>query len=137
MARLIVDTGFLVALYRRRDALHDSAIGFLRASRAQLVTVAPVVVETCFFLDTAGKTALLEWLSKGAVAVADVAPESYPALAATLGKYRDLDIDLADAALVWLAELLRAYAILTVDERHFAAFRLKGRKRFELVAWRD
>lgn len=137
MARLIVDTGFLVALYRRRDALHGRATDFLRTSRAQLVTAAPVVVETCYFLDTPGKTALLEWLAGGAVGVADVPPESYPVLAATLEKYQDLDIDFTDAALVWLAELMRTYAILTVDERHFAAFRLKGRKRFELVAWHD
>ena len=47
----------------------------------------------------------------------------------------DLDIDLADAALIWLAELVGEYQVLTVDERDFAAFRLKGRKRFELVRW--
>lgn len=135
MARLLVDTGFFVALYRGRDALHAAAVAFLRANHAQLVTVAPVVAETCYFLDAAGKIAFLEWISSAAVKIADIPVGGYPSLAGTLWKYRDLDIDFTDAALVWLAEILGAYQILTVDTRDFATFRLKGRKRFELVTW--
>jgi len=69
------------------------------------------------------------------VKIADIPVDGHPSLAATLWKYRDLHIDFTDAALVWLAEILGAYQILTVDTRDFAAFRLKGRRRFELVAW--
>ncbi|MCI0666657.1 MAG: hypothetical protein L0Y43_01220 [Methylococcaceae bacterium] len=54
MARLIVDTGFLVALYIRRDVLHESAIEFLRREAGTLITVPAVVVETCYFLDAPG-----------------------------------------------------------------------------------
>lgn len=54
LARLIVDTGFLVALYIRRDVLHESAIEFLRREAGTLITVPAVVVETCYFLDAPG-----------------------------------------------------------------------------------
>lgn len=135
MARLLVDTGFFVALYRRRDTLHAPAVAFLRANRAALVTASPVVAETCYFLDAAGKAAFLEWLANGAATIAEIPVEGYPALAALLQKYRNLDIDFADAALVWLAELIEVRAILTVDARDFATVRLKGRKRFDLVPW--
>jgi hypothetical protein len=64
-----------------------------------------------------------------------VPAQAYPALAAQLEKYADLEIDLADAALIRLAELVAEYRILTVDQRDFSAFRLKGRKRFELLRW--
>ncbi|HET9044799.1 MAG TPA: PIN domain-containing protein [Burkholderiales bacterium] len=137
MAHLLVDTGFFVALYRRRDALHAPAVAFLQANQAQLMTVAPVVTETCYFLDAAGKIAFLEWISSAAVKIADIPVDGYPSVAATLWKYRDLDIDFTDAALVWLAEIVGAFQILTVDTRDFAAFRLKRRKRFDLVAWYD
>jgi predicted nucleic acid-binding protein len=55
--------------------------------------------------------------------------------ATQLARYADLDIDLADAALIWLAQLVGEYEILTVDERDFAASRLAGRRRFRLIHW--
>lgn len=135
MARLLVDTGFLVALYRRNDGLHASAVEFLRANRAPLVTASPVIVETCFFLAPRSKPELLDWIAKGGLSVAEVPVEAYATLAALLRKYRQLDLDFTDAALVWLAELLGEHRILTVDVRDFAALRLRGRKRFDLVRW--
>ena len=135
MARLVVDTGFLVALYLRGDNLHAQALEFLRGSRAPLLTASPVVVEACHFLNTRGKVELLRWVERGGLAVAEIPSEAYPVLATHLQKYEDLDIDLADAALIWLAELVGEYQILTVDQRDFTAFRLRGRKRFDLVRW--
>jgi uncharacterized protein len=133
--RLVVDTGFLVALYRRRDAFHAAALTFLRENRAGLVTASPVVVEACYFLGTPAKVALLDWIAQGGLNVAEVPVEAYRELAGLLTRYAALDVDFTDVALVWLAELLGEHRILTVDERDFAAFRLKGKKRFELVQW--
>jgi predicted nucleic acid-binding protein len=135
VARLVVDTGFLVALYRRRDALHADALAFLRENRAELVTAAPVIVEACYFLSTPGKVELLGWVATGGLAVAEVPVDAYPALGGLLTRYAALDVDFTDVALVWLADLLGEHRILTVDERDFAAFRLKGKRRFELVQW--
>ncbi len=135
MARLVVDTGFLVALYLRRDSLHREAIEFLQGNRAALVTVSPVIVEACHFLSVHAKIQLLGWIEKGGLQVAEVPSEAYALLATHLAKYADLDIDLADAALIWLAELMGEYQVLTVDRRDFGAFQLKGRKRFDLVNW--
>jgi hypothetical protein len=137
VAPLLVDTGFLVALYRKRDPLHAPALAFLQANRAPLATAAPVITESCFFLDASGKIAFLKWVGSGAVTIAEVPVEDYASLAATVGKYRNLDIDFTDAALAWLAETLGAYRILTVDTRDFGTLRLRGRKRFKLVAWYD
>ena len=135
MPRLVVDTGFLVALYRRRDAFHADALAFLRENQAPLVTASAVVVETCYFLHTRAKVELLDWIAKGGLTVAEVPVEAYPDLGRLLARYSALDLDLTDVALVWLAELLGEHRVLTVDERDFAAFRLKGKKRFELVQW--
>lgn len=131
----MVDTGFLVALYLRGDSLHEQAVQFLQNSRAPLLTASPVVVDACHFLNTRGKVELLRWIEKGGLSVAELPIDAYPALAAHLEKYADLEIDLADAALIWLAELVGEFQILTVDQRDFGTFRMKGRKRFELVRW--
>ncbi|MFO1428580.1 MAG: PIN domain-containing protein [Candidatus Competibacteraceae bacterium] len=135
MARLIVDTGFLVALYIRGDSLHQAAVEFLQRQSAALISVPAVVVETCFFLDAPGKREFLNWIGRGGVAVHDVPVSDYPEIARYIDKYADQDIDFADAALVWLANRIGEKSILTVDTTDFSIYRLKGSKRFEIVLW--
>lgn len=135
MTGIVVDTGFLVALFEPRDKLRAPARDFLRNDRRPLLTAAPVVVETCHFLAPRGKAALLEWIQRGAVAVAEVPAAAYGDIRAFILKYEDRDIDFADAAIVWLAEKTGCRSILTVDVGDFSAFRLAKGKRFELVKW--
>ncbi|CDH45599.1 MAG: PIN domain-containing protein [Candidatus Competibacteraceae bacterium] len=136
MARLLVDTGFLVALYIRGDTLHNDAVDYLRGNRAMLLTVAPVIVETCFFLDVRAKIELLQWVERGGMEVCDVPSRSaFAEIALHLKKYADHDIDFADAALVWLANACGERRIVTVDETDFSLFRLKNGKSFDLVKW--
>ncbi|MBI3373614.1 MAG: PIN domain-containing protein [Betaproteobacteria bacterium] len=135
MTGVIVDTGFLVPLFRPAERLRAPAREFLRNNRHPLLTVAPVVVETCFFLDPDGKARLFEWIQRGAVSVAEVPTSAYPDIGNLIRKYADRDIDFADASIVWLAEKTGCRAILTVDIRDFTDFRLRRGKRFELVKW--
>jgi predicted nucleic acid-binding protein len=132
---ILVDTGFLVSLFRPADRLRAKARECLQANRSALVTAAPVIVETCFFLDAAGKGRLLEWAQRGALAVADIPVRSYTEIGAIIHKYADRKIDFADATLVWLANHTGARDILTVDEADFTVYRLKGGKHFALVKW--
>jgi hypothetical protein len=132
---VLVDTGFLVSLFRPADRLRVQARECLRTNRHRLLTVAPVIVETCFFLDAAGKGRLLEWIQRGALAVADVPVGAYIEIGTIVRKYADRNIDFADAALVWLANHSGMRDILTVDEADFSVYRLKGGKRFALVKW--
>ena len=135
MTSVLVDTGFLVSLFRPADRLRAQARECLLANRHPLVTAVPVIVETCFFLDAAGKCRLLEWAQRGALAVADVRVSSYTEIGTTIRKYADRKIDFADATLVWLANHTGMRDILTVDEADFSVYRLKGGKRFVLVKW--
>jgi predicted nucleic acid-binding protein len=133
--RLLVDTGFLIALGQRGDSLHKEAKSFLQGYSGKLVTAAPVIVETCYFFESEGKLQLLEWVRSGGLAVAEVPVSAYPELAAVMKKYADRNIDFTDAALVWLADETGLRKILTVDRADFSVFRLKGGKRFDLTDW--
>ena len=135
MDKLLVDTGYLVALGRAQDSLHHQADRFLAAFRGRLFTVTAVIVEACFFMDAKAKAGLLAWASGGSLSVIDVPVAAYPDLGKTILKYADREVDFADAALVWLAEESGVRSILTVDRRDFATFRLKAGKRFQLVDW--
>lgn len=135
MTGIIVDTGFLVALFYPTERLRAPAREFLRNNRHPLLTVAPVIVETCHFLDPDGKARLLEWIQRGAVAVAEVPTSAYTNIRILIRKYADRDIDFTAAAIVWLAEQTGCRSILTVDIRDFSVFRLRKGKRIELVKW--
>ncbi len=135
MERVLVDTGFLVALGRARDPLHQAAAAYMASATMPLATVTAVVVEACHFLRLDSRRSLLDWLATDGPAVIEVPPQAYPELSATMARYGDRDIDFADAALVWLAEQTGHRSILTIDEADFGRFRLKGRARFDLVKW--
>ena len=102
----------------------------------RLATVTAVVVETCHFLTLESRRTLLEWLATDGPAVIEVPPEAYPELSRTMQRYKERDVDFADAALLWLAEQTGHRAILTVDETDFRRFRLKGGGRLDLLEWR-
>lgn len=135
MKRVLVDSGFLVALGIESDPRHRAALDFLGSYVGELLVPAPVVTETCYFLSTAGKVRLLDWLRKLPRKILDLPVHAYPQVGEILARYADLDPDFTDAAIVWLAGNTGCGAILTVDERDFSTFRLKKGKRFELVGW--
>lgn len=135
MTGLLVDSGFLVALFKSSEPKRPFARAFLQSNRLPLVTVAPVIVETCFFLAPQYKQHLLEWIHRGALAVAELPVSAYPVINTLIGKYADRDIDLTDAALLWLAGETGLRTVLTLDEKDFGIYRLKGGKRFEVVRW--
>ncbi|HSD29840.1 MAG TPA: PIN domain-containing protein, partial [Vicinamibacteria bacterium] len=56
-----------------------------------------------------------------------------PRMRELMAQYRDLPMDLADAALVRVAERERIATIFTVDRRDFALYRPKGIRRFRIV----
>ncbi len=135
MKRVLVDSGFLVALGIESDPRHRAARDFLDNYVGLLLVPAPVVTETCYFLSTAGKVRLLDWLRKLPRRVFDLPVYAYPKVSETLTRYAELKPDFTDAAIVWLAEDTACRAILTVDVRDFSTFRVRKGKGFELVRW--
>ena len=136
MTATLVDTGFLVAAFSNRDRFKASAKAYLAGHRHNFITVAPVIVETSFFLDAQEKRNLLEWVQRSGLEVAEWPVSAYRQVDAIIAKYADRDIDLADAALIWLAAKAGAKAILTVDVKDFSVYRLTGGKRFDVIDWR-
>ena len=135
MTGALVDTGFLVALFSRRDRLRHAARAHLQAHTYPLATVSAVIVETSFFLDARGKANLLEWILRGGIAVAEFPADAYREIRTIILRYADRDIDFADAALVWFAGVSGCRSVLTVDDRDFGIYRLRGNKRFDVIAW--
>lgn len=131
-ASILVDTGVLVALFDRLDAHHDRVQAWMANSDATLLTVAPVLSETAFFLPARLRVALAGLAARGVLQVHHPDASGYARMAQLFQKYGDQDPNWADLELVWLAETTGIHRIATLDVGDFSVYRIHGRKRFEL-----
>ena len=131
---ILVDAGPLVALIRRGDRHHELCREALQRVREPLSTVWPVVTEAMFLLRSwRGQDALWEMVDSREVALTTLDEEDAPRMRDLMRKYKDLPMDLADAALVCAAEKLRVTKIFTLDRRDFSIYRPRGREPFSLL----
>ena len=132
---MLVDAGPLVALLDRGDAAHEACVGALKMLRDPLVTVWPAFTEAMYLLggSWAGQRALWSRLETEALALAPLDETDAPRMRELMEKYRDLPMDLADAALVRVAERESLTQIFTLDRRHFSVYRSGRRRRFSIV----
>lgn len=137
MARALVDTGAVVALVNRADRHHAAAVEWFRRFRGQLLTTEAVITETAYVLaaSPAHLRAALLWFGRARAAdLLKVEPVTdYAALARIIAQYSNLPCDYADASLIALAERSGVTSIATIDQRDFAVYRLRGRKRFRIL----
>jgi predicted nucleic acid-binding protein len=134
-AKLICDTGPLVAFFNRADQHHDWACEQFNRITEPLITCEAVISETVFLLQDDGLSSdpILEALERGKVLVQFSAEEHWPDLRHLMRKYANLPMSLADACLVRMAELAPRSRIFTLD-RHFGIYRRHGRQIIPLLA---
>jgi uncharacterized protein len=115
----------------RSDPMQGIVEAALRNEPGELVIPAPVCAEVDYLLGTrlgrAARVAFLDDLAAGRFTATCLEGDDYSVVAGLERKYADLDVALADLALVVLAGRLNTRRILTFDERRFRALRsLKG-----------
>ncbi len=133
-ARILLDTGPLVALFNAGDALHAAADAWFAHCHAELHTVEAVLTEAAFFLPSRQRAALADLVAGGVMQVHAPDTAGRKRIGALLRKYADLDADWADACLVWAAEATGIHRIATIDVRDFSVYRIQGRTRFMIEA---
>ena len=137
MPDVLVDAGALIALLDRDDAAHERCVEALKAIHDPLVTVWPAITEAMHLLaDTPRATdTLCDMIADGAVRLLDLDVADFRRMKELMGKYHDLPMDFADAALVCAAEHERLTRIVTFD-RDFEVYRLPRRARFTVLPGR-
>lgn len=126
----LVDTGFLVALFNDGDRHHASARQMLaQLAGARLYTVWEVLTEAGHLLDDTGKLNLMRWAAAGRLTLLASDPGMLGDMADFMAHYADGGADLADVALVFIAERTGIYDILTVDRRDFDRYRSPYRRK--------
>jgi len=132
---VLVDAGPLIALLDRSDGHHAQAVATFREIQVPLLTVWPVVSEAFFLLDFSwrAQAALWELLTAGTVTLASLGDDDLKRMSVLMAKYKDLPMELADAALVRVAERERIRQIFTFDQRDFRVYRPIGLGRLSLL----
>jgi predicted nucleic acid-binding protein len=124
-----------VALIHADDRHHASCRDALERIREPLVTVWPVITEAMYLLDfsAVAQDALWRLLERDAVKILPLDAGDVPRMRELMRKYRDLPMDLADAALVRAAERERISRVFTIDRRDFEVYRPRGIRRFTIL----
>ena len=132
---MLVDAGPLVALLDKSDPDHEDTIEAFKTIREPLITVWPAFTEAMYILRGSwrGQKALWSRLETDALVLAALDERDAPRMREFMEKYRDLPMDLADAALVRVAERDGLTHIFTLDRKHFSIYRPGRRKRFTIV----
>jgi predicted nucleic acid-binding protein len=135
MPTVLVDAGPLVALIDRSDPYHRVCRETLATIRDPLGTVWPAFTEAMYLLRQSAEAqrALWDLLNVGGVRLLDLHHEDCPRMRELMWKYRDLPMDLADAALVRVAEREGLRRVFTIDRRDFEVYRPYRLGRFEIL----
>jgi uncharacterized protein len=131
---ILLDTGVIVALLDRSERSHAACVEAVEEATAPLVTCEAVIAESCYLLrgHTGAAEAILENVKTGAFRIPfQLAPAAAP-LQRLFRKYRDREMDLADACLIHLAGELNTGDVLTLD-RDFEIYRWGSNKPFRLL----
>jgi predicted nucleic acid-binding protein len=128
---ILVDTGPLIALTRAEDQYHDACAAVIKNIRPPMGTVWPVLTETMYLLASfpQAQNGVWEMIVRGGLEILPLGPDDVPRIRELMEKYSDRPMDLADAALIRVAEREGIRQFFTVDRKDFSQYRLHGRIR--------
>jgi predicted nucleic acid-binding protein len=126
MKPALLDTGVIVALLDRSERHHAECASAVARLERPLVTCEPVIAESCYLLRRlpGAPETVLENVDRGVFLIPFQLSRSAAPVRSIMRKYRDLQVDFADACLVHMADELNTGDILTLDHD------------FELYRWR-
>jgi predicted nucleic acid-binding protein len=132
---ILIDTGPIVAFFDKDDRHHDLCIEILKEIREPLLTTWPVLTE-CFYLQNFSsevQDSLWLFIQRGGIEIYPLEKGFLNRCRELMKQYRDLPMDLADATLVALADVLEISKIFTLDYKDFSIYRFKQKRRFTLI----
>jgi predicted nucleic acid-binding protein len=131
---IIIDTGFLYALYAKKDLNHLKAKeAAVKYNNLEWVTSCFVFHELYWLLNEANPIQIFEAEKAGIFQIVDFERSHLTEVERHVKKYSDRQIDLADASLIFLAECLGHGNILTTDVTDFTVYRWNRSRSFNLL----
>lgn len=134
---ILVDTSGLLSALDESQRHHHECASVLQQASAPLLLSPFVLAELDYLLmhhiGQRAQAALLGEVARGAYQLEPFGAADVARAQDVIERYADLQIGLADASIVVLAERHSVAEVLTLDERHFRAMRIAPRKRFKVL----
>jgi predicted nucleic acid-binding protein len=129
MMTLVADSGALYALYDADDTYHKAVKKVIEQERGVILVPTAILAEVDYllreFLGVEAELDFLDGIISGSFSLEALTSNDLDRCQELIATYRDLDLGLADLAVIATAERLGISRILTVDERDFRAVRPK------------
>jgi predicted nucleic acid-binding protein len=134
---ILLDTSGLLSALDESQRHHGACATALRNASSPFLLSPFVLAELDYLLmrhlGHSAQAALLEEVARGAYQLEPFDVPDIVRAREVVEKYADLEIGLADASIVVLAERHAVSDVLTLDQRHFRALRIEKRKRFRIL----
>ena len=131
----LLDAGPLVGLFNAKDRHHRLCVETFAALPAPLLTCWPVLTEAAYILRKLPRPLdrIAAAHDAGIFEIASLENGSLAEIAAIMRRYENIGLQLADAALVYLAERENIRTVFTLDRRDFTIIRLKRNRVLRLI----
>jgi uncharacterized protein len=127
---ILLDTSGLLAALDASQSHHAEAAASLAAAHPPLLLSPFVLAELDYLIASRvgllARGFLLEEVQRGAYLLETMTGADVARAHALIKRYADLEISLADASIVGLAERRQVREVLTLDERHFRVLTVEG-----------
>ena len=137
LAKILVDSSFLYALFDHDDAKHQEAVDWAKQQDFQLVVPQVVLGEVMFLLDrNGGVPATLQFLDRFTSAnylLESVTMPDLQRVREIRATYASSRLDFVDCCIMVLSERVEITQICTFDRRDFAIFRPRHCDYLELL----
>jgi predicted nucleic acid-binding protein len=128
---ILLDTSGLLAWIDAGQRRHLEVMEAMKAAEGPFLLSPFILAELDYLLATrvgqAAQRAALEEVERGAYRLETFTAIDVSHAHEVIRQYADLEIGLADASIIVLAERHACDTVLTLDERHFRVLRVKGK----------
>jgi predicted nucleic acid-binding protein len=133
---ILCDASPLVSLVNRKDPHHPRCVAALPKLSSPLLTTWPCFTEAMYLLyryaGWLGQQELWDYIANKFLIIHFNTESEQRRMQELMERYRDIPMDLADASLVAVAEVLKQRQIFTLDS-DFHIYRMYGNITFDIV----
>jgi predicted nucleic acid-binding protein len=134
---ILLDTSGLLSALDESQRHHHECANLLGEASPPLLLSPFVLAELDYLvmrhIGRRAQAALLEEVARGAYQLELFSAADVARAKEVVEQYADIEIGLADASVVVLAERHAVTEVLTLDQRHFRAMRIERRKQFKVL----
>lgn len=137
LPKVLVDSSFLYALFRKADPDHQAVRAVFETVRAEFIIPQVVLTEASWLFNRAGGmplvSAFLELLAAAEFPLEQVTYHDLRRVSELMRHYPGTKLDLVDCCIVALAEKLDITRVATLDRRDFSIVRTQNGRFLEIV----